>query len=178
MGTVILLQEEEAGWSFKEEFRKILLTFTKSGMNMKMDSVILINPMHCLTNTGSWELRIDLTFTDGAKTYMHYKNFSVGSAYHQYQLNLSGFVGVTPVDPFSAHKLDGQPFSTVDRLNYGTCARNGHGSNSPGGWWYKSCFHINLNYNYGGPDGFVYFGSKWQSPSFIEMKIRPTTCSA
>ena len=82
-----------------------------------------LHPMHCLTNTGSWELRIDLTFTDGTKTYMHYKNFSVGSAYHQYQLNLSGFVGVTPVDPFSAHKLDGQPFSTVDKLNYGTCAR-------------------------------------------------------
>ncbi|XP_065892818.1 ryncolin-1-like [Dysidea avara] len=119
-----------------------------------MDLVISIKnfvglrPMHCLTNTGTWQLHIDLTFTNGTKTYMQYKQFSVGSVYDQYRLSVSGFVGVTPTDPFAPHPINGQPFSTVDRLNYGTCARNGHGSNSPEGWWYRNYFHINLNYNY------------------------------
>ena len=140
-----------------------------------------LRPMHCLTNIGTWQLRIDLTFTNGTKTYMQYKQFRVGSVYDQYRLSISGFDGVTPTDPFTIHKLDGQPFSTVDRLNHGTCAQRAHGSNSPGGWWYKDCFHINPNYNfdYDGPYGFIYFRSPggWLNPSFIEMKIRPTTCN-
>ena len=137
-----------------------------------------LHPIHCLTNTGTWQLRIDLTFTNGTKTYMQYKQFSVGSVQKNYRLSLSGFEGITPTDPFTTYNIIGYPFSTVDRLNHGTCARIAHSSNSPGGWWYNNCFHINLNYNYDhvGSDGFIYLGSKWYSPSFIEMKIRPTTC--
>ena len=135
-----------------------------------------LRPIHCLTNTGTWQLRIDLTFTNGTKTYMQYKQFSVGSVQKNYRLSLSGFEGITPTDPFTTYNIIGYPFSTVDRLNHGTCARIAHSSNSPGGWWYNNCFHINLNYNYGAPQGFVLLGSKWHFPSFIEMKIRPTTC--
>ena len=134
-----------------------------------------LRPIHCLTNTGTWQLRIDLTFINGTKTYMKYKQFRVGSAQQQYRLSLSGFEGITPTDPFTKFNIIG-PFSTVDRLNYGSCARSAHGSNSPGGWWYRNCFFINLNYNYGGPYGLVDLGSGWHSPSFIEMKIRPNTC--
>jgi len=32
-----------------------------------------LRPIHCLTNTGTWELRIDFTFTNGTKSYMQYK---------------------------------------------------------------------------------------------------------
>ena len=62
----------------------------------------------------------------------------------------------------------GQPFSTVDRLNFGSCASSAHSSNSPGGWWHKNCFHINLNYNYGGPRGFVHLGSGWPSQALLK----------
>jgi len=133
--------------------------------------------MHCLTNIGTWQLRIDLTFSNGTKTYMQYKQFRVGSAKQNYQLHISGFIGATPTDPFVLHRLNGQPFSTVDRLNYGTCARSARGSNSPGGWWYHGCYLINLNFSYGGPQGFIRLGYKWYSPTFIEMKIRPTDCN-
>ena len=122
---------------------------------------------YVLTSPSPMELR---------PTYIQYKQFRVGPVQKNYRLSLSGFEGITPTDPFTTYNIIGYPFSTVDRLNYLTCAHSANGSNSPGGWWYKICFRINLNYNYNGSDGFVYLDSKWYSPSFIEMKIRPTTC--
>ena len=133
--------------------------------------------MHCLTSTGNWELRIDFTFDNGTKSFMHYNHFRVGPATDNYRLSISGFTGITPNDPFdSNHALNGQPFSTYDRNNYGNCAVSGHGSTAPGGWWHRSCFLINLNYNYGGPYGFIYLARAWYSPPFIEAKIRPSNC--
>ena len=141
---------------------------------MLVDNSLLTLWSFCLTNTGTWQLRIDLTFTNGTKTYMKYKQFHVGPPDSQYRFTVSGFESITPTDIFTTyHYIIGQPFSTVDRLNFGSCARRAHGSNSPGGWWYYTCFYI-LNYNYGGPYGFVYLGSKWLTT--IEMKIHPTTC--
>jgi len=134
--------------------------------------------MHCLTSKGNWELRIDFTMTNGTKSFMHYNHFRVGPATDKYRLSISGFTGITPTDLFTAHLLNGQQFSTRDRDNDGSsnrhCALNGHGSTAPGGWWYNNCFYINLNYNYGGPIGFIFLGG--YSPPFIEMKIRPSNC--
>ena len=133
--------------------------------------------LHCLTSSGNWELRIDFTFDNGTKSFMHYNHFRVGPATDNYRLSISGFTGITPTDPFAGHPLNGQQFSTYDRDNdrwSGNCALNGHGSTAPGGWWYNNCFHINLNYNYEGPYGLIY---KYRySPPFIEMKIRPSNC--
>ena len=58
-------------------------------------------------------------------------------------------------------------FSTYDRDNDkwdGNCAVNGYGSTAPGGWWYNVCFYINLNYNYGGPSGFILLANTWYTP--------------
>ena len=136
--------------------------------------------MHCLTSNGNWELRIDLTFDNGTKSFMHYNHFRVGPATDNYRLSISGFTGITPYDPFdSNHPLNGQQFTTYDRDNdiwAFNCAVEGHGSTAPGGWWHRNCFQINLNYNYGGPHGFIWLGSGWYSPPFIEMKIRPLNC--
>ena len=136
-----------------------------------------LNAMHCLTNAGNWELRIDFTFVNGTKSFIHYNHFRVGPATDNYRLSISGFTGITPVDPFATHILSGRPFSTYDKNNNGNnCAINGHGSTAPGGWWYFGCFYINLNYNYGGPQGFIQLAGTWYSPRFIEMKIRPVDC--
>ena len=45
-----------------------------------------LQPLHCLTSQGQWELRIDLTHTNGTKTYLHYKQFAIGSASDNYPL--------------------------------------------------------------------------------------------
>ena len=41
-------------------------------------------PLHCLTNQGQWEMRIDFTLTDGNKSYLSYSSFKVGLASSNY----------------------------------------------------------------------------------------------
>ena len=140
-----------------------------------------LRALHCLTSSGNWELRIDFTFRNGTKSYMHYNHFRVGPAFDNYRLSISGFTGITPTDPFTTHPLSGQPFSTLDRENDNSsdrhCALSTHGSTAPGGWWYYSCFHINLNFNHGAPyNGFIRLAGAYYKPSFIEMKIRTSHC--
>ena len=137
-----------------------------------------LNAMNCLTSKGNWELRIDFTFDNGTKSFMHYNHFRVGPTTDNYRLSISGFTGITQNDPFTTYNISGQQFSTHDRANdpYKYCATRGQGSTAPGGWWYNNCFYINLNYNYGGSTGFIWLAGTWYSPPFIEMKIRPSNC--
>jgi len=136
-----------------------------------------LGAIHCLTNQGQWELRIDFTFKNGTKSYLHYNDFKIGPPGDKYRLNISGFTGITLTDPFVTHNLNGQTFKTLDQRQGSNCLITGHDSAAPGGWWYYSCFHINLNYNAGGPYGSMYIARKWYNPVFIEMKIRPIKCN-
>ena len=140
-----------------------------------------LHALHCLTSNGNWEIRIDFTFSNGTKSFMHYSNFGVGPSTDNYRLRISGFTGVTPTDPFTTYSINGQQFSTYDRDNdgwsNGNCAVSGHGSTAPGGWWFNYCFHINLNSNYDVPTGFIRLANTWYKPSFIETKIRPVNCN-
>ena len=136
-----------------------------------------LRAIHCLTHQGQWELRIDFTFKNGTKSYLHYNNFKVGAPESKYQLSISGFTGITLTDPFVTWRLNGQTFQTLDRPQGSSCAVNGHGSTAPGGWWHKECFQINLNYNHKGPSGFIFIDNIWYTPTFIEMKIRPSGCN-
>ena len=134
-----------------------------------------LRPLHCLTNHGQWQLRIDFTFTNGTKSYLSYKSFSVGPANSQYQLSISRFTGIT-TDPFT--RLNGMKFTTKDRDNdkyYRNCAVIGTGSNA-GGWWYNACSYIHINHQYKSQYS-IHFNLKWHSLPFIEMKIKPITCS-
>ena len=134
-----------------------------------------LRPLHCLTNQGQWQLRIDFTFTNGTKSYLSYKHFSVGPANGQYQLSISGFTGIT-TDTFSGgHSLNGMKFSTKDRdndNNGGKCANI-----NTGGWWYNSCSYIQINHQYNYQYS-IYLNGKWHHIPFVEMKIKPITCNA
>ena len=133
--------------------------------------------IHCLTNQGNWELRIDITFENGTKSYLHYNNFKVGPSSDRYRLSISGFVGITSDDPFVTHPLNGQTFKTLDQPQGSSCPIFAHTSRKPGGWWHNSCWHINLNYDYGAALGLIQFGRLgWFSPPSVEMKIRPFGC--
>ena len=137
-----------------------------------------LRPLHCLTNQGQWQLHIDFTFTNGTKSYLSYKNFSVGPSNSQYQLSISGFTGVTtdPID--SGHSLNGMKFTTKDRDNDkygGNCAVSGEGNNA-GGWWHRICSHIHVNHQYKSIYS-IYLNGAWHSLPFIEMKIKPITCN-
>ena len=136
-----------------------------------------LRPLHCLTNQGQWQLRIDFTFTNGTKSYLSYTKFSVGPANSQYQLSISGFTGIT-ADPFTTYPINGMKFTTKDKDNdkYGqNCAVIGNGRNA-GGWWYKSCSYIYINRQYKTPYS-IHLNGKWHPLPFTEMKIKPITCS-
>ena len=142
-----------------------------------------LRPLHCLTSQGQWHLRIDLTFTNGTKSHLYYRNFAVGSAESQYQLSLSGFVGRGGRDPMGKdnHPLDGMKFSTKDRDNDNTgnkhCAVKSVQGSQAGGWWYNNCAEFNANHQYNSTRSML-LDRQWHPLPFIEMKIRPSDCSA
>ena len=161
-----------------ENFHRPWLNYERGFGNLHSEFWYGLRSLHCITSKGTWELRVDFTFTNWTNSYLHYNNFKVGPASDNYQLSISGFTGITPTDPFA--QLNGRMFSTYnkdnDKWNGNNCAVNGHGSKAPGGWWYNACYLVNLNYNYGAPShGFMLF-DKWYSPPVIEMKIRSTSC--
>ena len=137
-----------------------------------------LRPLHCLTNQGQWKLRIDFTFTNGTKSYLSYNNFAVGPANSQYQLNISGFTGIT-TDPFSTHNINGMKFTTKDRDNdksSNNCAvKSGHGKDT-GGWWYNNCANILPNHQYKHNLALSLNSKYYPLPPFIEMKIKPYKC--
>ena len=64
-----------------------------------------LRALHCLTKQGKWELRIDFTFSNGTKSFMHYNHFRVGPATDNYRLRISGFTGITPIDILLLHRI-------------------------------------------------------------------------
>ena len=137
-----------------------------------------LRPLHCLTNQGQWQLRIDFTFTNGSKSYLSYTKFSVGPANSQYQLSISGFTGITTTDPITRHPLNGMKFTTKDKDNdrdRGNCAVSVDGGNA-GGWWHNGCSYIHINHQCNHQYS-IYLNRKWHPLPFIEMKIKPITCN-
>ena len=120
--------------------------------------------IHCLTQRGQWEMRVDYQFNNNTWSYLHYNQFSVGSASEEYSLTTGGFTGVG-TDQFAASPHNGMKFSTPDNDNdkwSGNCA-----ASWKSGWWYNNCWNININYQPPHVKGSVLFS---------EMKIRPKDC--
>ena len=136
-----------------------------------------LRPLHCLTNQGQWEMRIDFTLTDGTKSYLSYSSFRVGPASSNYQLSVSGYKGIATSDPITgSYVQNGMPFTTKDKDNdkwSNNCAVDTAGGNA-GGWWYNACSHIYINHKYKSIYG-IYLGV-WKALSFTEMKIKPVNC--
>ena len=124
-----------------------------------------LEEIHCLTQRGQWEMRVDYQHNNKSWSYLHYNQFSVGSASEEYPLTVGRFTGVG-TDWFASQPLNGMKFSTPDNDNdkysRGNCAASWNS-----GWWYNYCTSININTQS------PYVGS---SVLFSEMKIRPKDC--
>ena len=124
--------------------------------------------MQFLTKRGQWEMRVDYQKNDKTWSYLHYNQFSVGSASEEYPLTVGGFTGVgTDWFHYSSqtYRSNGMKFTTLDNDNdkwSGNCA-----ANYKSGWWYSGCQSVNTNRQ---PP---LVGS---SALFGEMKIRPKDC--
>ena len=125
-----------------------------------------LESMHCLTQRGQWEMRVDYQKNDKTWSYLHYNQFSVGSASEEYPLTVGGFTGVgTDRLTEKSRPHHGMKFTTPDedndRKNYNCAAKY------KSGWWYNDCYHANPNEQ---PPKVV------GSALMTEMKIRPKDC--
>ena len=146
-------------------FNRVWADYEKGFGDLNTEFWYGLDEIHCLTQRGSWEMRLDYQKTDSTWSYLQYNLFSVGSASGEYTLTVGGFTGVG-TDYFASHSLNGMKFSTPDNDNDRTssnCASSGKD-----GWWYNGCTHIYINR---------------QQPSIYnfnvlatEMKIRPRNC--
>ena len=137
--------------------------------------------INCLTQTGQWELRVDFEFKNKTRSYLHYNEFKVGSATDEYPLTIGRFTGITPDDPFQRDNHNGKKFTTYDNDNDGrggNCATKVGAATGNGGWWFSTCWFINLNLKYDpAAYGSMNFEGTWYNPRWIKMKIRPLKCT-
>ena len=91
--------------------------------------------MHILTQRGQWEMRLDYQKNNKSWSYLHYNQFSVGSASEEYPLTVGGFTG-EGTDRFASHPLNGMKFSIPENGNDkgGNCA-----ATWKSGWWHNNC---------------------------------------
>ena len=108
-----------------------------------------------------------LSKNDKSRSYLHYNQFSIGSASEEYPLTVGGFTGVgTDWFNYKSRPHNGIKFSTPENDNDEDSNRN-CAATYKSGWWYHSCFYININRQ---PP---YVNS---NVLFSEMKIRPKDC--
>ncbi|XP_012937330.2 fibrinogen C domain-containing protein 1-like [Aplysia californica] len=128
-----------------------------------------LEKIYLLTRQGKCELRFDFTF-EGKNYYANYDNFELSGESSKYRIEISGFSGNVS-DSMAYH--NGQPFSTKNRDN------DSWGKNCAsvfyGGWWFRSCHHVNFNglWASSASTGLRWLGVTSGSVSFSEMKIRP-----
>ena len=113
-----------------------------------------------------------VTKKTNTKVWWTYQTFKVAGVGDKYRLTIGGAKGSNGRDDKAFH--NGMQFSTYDQDNdkWGKhCAYH-----SKGGWWYKKCYHANLNgLNKGGYLAW-YDGSTLPELSSVEIKIRAKKC--
>ena len=131
-----------------------------------------LEKIHYFTSGGQWEMRVDYHEEGDDRVYynyVHYSNFSIGSASEEYPLTVGGHSGYGG-DMFTS--LNGMKFTTKDNDNDlysgGNCA-----SKYGNGWWHKSCSRNELYINHQPP--FISY-SRNVTLRFTNMMIRPKYC--
>ena len=130
-----------------------------------------LKALNCLTGQGSWEMRMDIKLANGTDIFLQYEQFKIASAKDKYKLTVGGFQGTT-TDPMAYH--NGMNFTTRNSDNDQWSKNCALWSGPGGGWWYKSCAHIQPNIQYKGTLGIILNNNcKWYTLPFIAIKIRP-----
>ena len=104
--------------------------------------------------------------------YVKYNTFEITDEASKYVLKISGLSGNETNDLNALDYHKNMKFSTVDSDN-DTWSRN-CASFYGGGWWYKTCSHVQLNsqYNFTSADREIYWYWKRSQPEFVEIKMR------
>lgn len=101
-----------------------------------------LEPLHQLTYSGPYELRIDMVDYEFGPKYAHYNMVSVGPESDGYRLRVSNYLG-NAGDALSMFH-SGRRFSTLDRdqdvSRNKSCAQE-----KEAGWWFHACYAAHLN---------------------------------
>ena len=159
-GGWIVIQRNRKGSTV--DFNKNWTDYEEGFGDLKVEFWYGLDAIHCL-ETGQWEMRVDYQKNDKTWSYLHYNQFSVGSASEEYPLTIGGFTG-EGTDRFRSH--NGCKFSTPDNDNDKHSSVN-CAATYKSGWWHTSCYAINTNSQPPNLYGDVLF---------TEMKIRPKDC--
>ena len=163
-GGWIVIQRNTKG--SKVDFNRKWADYEKGFGDLNTEFWYGLDEIHCLTQRGNWEMRLDYQKSDTTWSYLHYNQFSVGSAKDEYPLTATGFTGVG-TDYFASHPVNGMKFSASDNdndRNSGNCA-----SSYKYAWWHNSCAIIGINYQ----PPYIYNINNLLA---TEMKIRPRNC--
>ena len=90
-------------------FNRNWTAYEKGFGNLDTEFWYGLEELHCLTQRGQWEMRVDYKFNNGTWSYLHYNQFGIGSANEEYPLTVGGFTGVG-IDHFATHPLNGMKF--------------------------------------------------------------------
>ena len=166
---------DDGGWIVIQRNRKnSRLSFNKNWReyeegfgDLNKDFWAGLELMHTLTQRDQWEMRVDYQKNDKTWSYLHYNQFSVGSASEEYPLTVGGFTGVgTDLFNVQSKPHNGMKFTTPDNDNDNNSIYN-CAATYKSGWWYHNCYSINTNRQPPSVAGNVLSS---------EMKIRPKDC--
>ena len=68
-GGWLVIQRRQQGTN--EDFHRFWSDYEREFGNLKSEFWYGLRPMYCLTNRGTWELRIDFTFDNKTRSYLH-----------------------------------------------------------------------------------------------------------
>ena len=162
-----------------EDFHKTWSEYVEGFGELWGEHWIGLDKMHCLTSRRPKTLLIiDLADYHGNCVQVNYSFFHVGGPQRNYTLNVGGFGssnGEPLLDRLAYH--NGMQFTTKDRDN-DQSSSNCASSSLRGGWWYKSCYHSDLNGAYRNRynSGSVFWHNLQYSSGdnrmrFVEMKV-------
>ncbi|XP_078492718.1 ficolin-2-like [Ciona intestinalis] len=158
-----------------ENFYRTWAEYQEKFGNLSNEFWLGLENLHALTSNGSYELRVELEDCENDRRYAKYSSFAIGSSEQQYRLMVSGYSG-NAGDSLRLHNSIRFTTWDVDHdENSGHCAVRYHGA-----WWYRDCYHSNLNGEYlncqtntDRAASWYHFRGFLYSLKFIEMKFRP-----
>ncbi|XP_070780334.1 tenascin-like isoform X2 [Enoplosus armatus] len=156
----------------KLEFYRNWKNYTAGFGNMNDEFWLGLSNLHKITNSGHYEMRVDLR-DNGESAYAQYDKLTIAEPRTRYKVYIGAYSG-TAGDSMTYHQ--GRPFSTFDNDN--DIAVTNCALSYKGAFWYKNCHRVNLMGKYGdnshskGINWFHWKGHE-HSIEFAEMKIRP-----
>ena len=174
-GWIIIQRRVDASVSFEKSWDEYAAGFGDVDGNFWLG----LEAIHEITEAQPMSLQIDVVPFNIPAVSIPYPYFHVGGAASEYLLNITSNTPGSDTLCNSFTRASGNKFSTIDRDNddyIRDCA-----SFFRAGWWFSSCFNLNLNGIYGGANAtacemrmFHLSDNDYEPIRTVTIKIRTT----